>query len=455
MTELASTKLAQDPRIAEAKRLLLEAVNENQEAIVDVRPPNPKLQASYEETIAEFEKIRAGKLWFPYLQSGMGNGPFVELLDGSVKYDFITGIGAHVLGHANEVLLSASIDAALHATVMQGHLQQGEVAMQFSKQLLESSGMDHCFLSAIGAMANENALKMIFHHKPGRHRVIAFDGCFCGRTLGMSSVTDKPAYRQGLPLTLQVDYIPFYDANAPEQSTERSLNAFKKVLKRYPNQHGALIMELVQGEGGYYPGSHSFFKALCTLAHDEGIATIADEVQTYGRLEHPFAFRYFKLDELIDFATVGKMTQVCATLFREEYQPKPGLLSQTFTSSSAAIRAGYEVVKFLREGDFYGPKGQIHSLHTAFRTRFEALHEKYPDKISGPYGIGGMIAFTPCDGSQEKAVEVVKDLYHRGVMSFVAGSDPMRVRFLPPIGAITEEHIEAVCQIIEQTLQNV
>ncbi|MDA7903837.1 aspartate aminotransferase family protein, partial [Mariniblastus sp.] len=82
----------------------------------------------------------------------------------------------------------------------------------------------------------------------------------------------------------------------------------------------------------------------------------------------------------------------------------------------------------------------------------QAIGEKYPGSISGPHGVGGMVAFTPFDGTPEVASELVKRLFHAGLMSFMAGGSPSRVRFLLPLGCIDESHIDLACQIIESVV---
>src|SRR5690606_17114381 len=97
--------------------------------------------------------------------------------------------------------------------------------------------------------------------------------------------------------------------------------------------------------------------------------------------------------------TIGKLSQVCATLFTDAFTPKPGLISQTFTGSTAAILAAQTIVKMLLDGDYFGEDGKIARTHRQFVERFEAIRARHPDLLHGPYGIGGMIAFTPIDGS--------------------------------------------------------
>lgn len=449
---LQAEALRKDPRVAQAKQLLLAAVQEHQNSLTTVRPPNPSLKIGYEEMLTAFAECRGSKLWFPYIGSGIGNGALVELMDGSVKYDFITGIGVHYWGHSHPDIIAASIDAAISNTVMQGHLQQNKDAVDLCHMLTEAAQIDHCFLTTSGSMANENALKIAFQKRFPANRILAFDRGFAGRTLTLAQVTDKPAFREGLPSQVNVDYIPFFDAAHPEESTQRSLTALKSHLARHPKEHAVMIFELIQGENGFYPGSTEFFTALMRLLKDNNITILADEVQTFGRTPSLFAFQHFGLEEFIDIVTFGKLGQVCATLFRKEHRPRPGLLSQTFTSSTAAIRAAKVILHHLIHDDYLGPNGKIAQIHNHFVANLKELAKRHPDYIHGPFGIGAMIAFTPFDGDAQRTTKFVHDLFDAGVMSFIAGSNPTRVRFLVPVGAVTPADIDNATEIIQKTL---
>jgi 4-aminobutyrate aminotransferase-like enzyme len=177
---LLAEEFRRDPRVRQAKNLLIQALTEQQKEITGIKPPQPDLQQSYEELIEQFNQLRGGKLYFPYLGSGFGKGALVELLDGSVKYDMISGIGVHHWGHSHPEVLAISADAILNDTVMQGHLQQNGDSVSLSKLLVEVSGLDHCFLTTSGAMANENALKIILQKKSPAYRILAFSKCFMG-----------------------------------------------------------------------------------------------------------------------------------------------------------------------------------------------------------------------------------------------------------------------------------
>lgn len=452
---LSAWHFKNDQRIIQAKKMIMEALRDHQSEITGVRPPKTELIQSYQEIIDSFNHIRGGKLYFPYLGSGFGNGSLVELLDGSVKYDMINGIGPHYWGHSHPELMGELIDAIMNDTIMQGNLQQNIETYHFAKLLTEASGLDHCFFSSSGAMANENALKIIFQKKFPAQRILAFEKCFIGRTLALSQITDKPSFRENLPQTLQVDYLPYYNALHPEESLKHTLHALEVHIKRYPKQHAMMCLELVQGEAGFHSGTKEYFQALMAELKKHEIAILVDEVQTFGRTPELFAFHYFQLQEYVDVVTIGKLSQVCATLFKNEYKPKSGLLSQTFTSSTTALYAGYFIVQQLINNHYFGPCGKIEAIHQEFEKHFRNLENCYPDKIKGPYGIGSMIAFTPFDGKSETVSKFVQDLFHEGVISFVAGSSPTRVRFLVPIGTLTSNDIENVMKIVEKVLNKI
>src|SRR4051794_35102145 len=172
MMPLVAQSLFADPRVEQAKRLLQQAVADHQKSLTAIRPPNPELKLSYDQALAHFAQSRGGPLFYPYLGSGIGNGALVELADGSVKLDMISGIGVHYLGHSHPLLIAAGVDAPLRDTVMQGNLQQNVESVPLSKTLVDLANtpfsrdpkgsappprIAHAFLTTSGAMANENA----------------------------------------------------------------------------------------------------------------------------------------------------------------------------------------------------------------------------------------------------------------------------------------------------------
>ncbi len=455
---LAADALRADPRIAQARQLIAEAAGEHAASLNQALPANPKLAADYQSLLDRLGAARGGPSFWPYLASGLGNGPYVELADGSVKLDFISGIGVHGCGHSHPAMIDAAIDAALEDTVMQGNLQQHPPSIKMCEQLIKlatESGakIDHCLLSTSGAMANENALKIALHHKTPADRVIAFDNAFAGRTLAMAALTDRHKYRMGLPLALNVDYLPFRDSANPQQSQGWAVDELHRLLKRHPGRYAAFWVEPIAGEGGYYSGSHEFFRALCEPLREAEIPIIFDEVQTFSRTSRAFAFQHYGLDEFADIVTIGKITQVCATLYGEAFKPNAPILSQTFTGSSSSIATGLAMLDLLDSQDCFGSGGQNIKRHEYFAAGLERLRGKFPKLIRGPYGEGMMIAFTPGDGSFDQAKTLMTTMYEVGLLGFVCGSDPTRIRFLPPPANTTLEHIDAALALLDESLQ--
>lgn len=449
---LRSHAFKQDPRVIKARELLLEALKDHTKKLNTISPPQADKALTYKEVIDSYSSVRGTRLYYPFLGSGFGHGSLVELLDGSVKYDMITGIGVHFMGHCHPEITKAAFDAATSDTIMQGNLQQNIESYDLAQKLVTLSGLPHCFFTTSGAMANENALKVALQKNSPGSRVLAFDHCFAGRTLTFSQITDKPSFREGLPLNVSVDYIPFYDPENPEESTALAISTLKKHMERYPKSHAVMIFELIQGEAGFYVGSKPFFEALMKICKEHHIAVFCDEIQTFARTSKLFAFQHFSLEKYVDIVSIGKLCQICATLFTEEYKPKPSLLSQTFTGSTSSILAFQKLLEILEKGDLFGNQGRLIAIHERFVYHFKAIEKEHPGLISGPYGIGGMIAFTPYEGKQETSTRFVQALFEAGVIAFTAGTNPTRVRFLVPALVITDQEIEDVMKIVKATL---
>ena len=127
--------------------------------ITGVRGPvSPEASHSFEAFMERAAAVRGRPLLYPYVGSGVGNGPYVELLDGSVKLDMITGIGVHFFGHSDPELITAALEGATSDTIMQGNLMMNEDAINFGSALVEearkTSNLQLAFLCGSGAMAN-------------------------------------------------------------------------------------------------------------------------------------------------------------------------------------------------------------------------------------------------------------------------------------------------------------
>jgi 4-aminobutyrate aminotransferase-like enzyme len=434
-----------------------------QAGLTGARPADPDLAAGVSAELDAFAAIKGRGAFFPALGSGLGRGPLVELADGSVKWDMITGIGVHGFGHGDLELTAVALRAATADVVMQGNLQFNRETLAFTELLGREAGrgtrLRHCFLTGSGVMANESALKVCFQHKPGAQRVLAFDDCFMGRSTTMAQIGDSPQGRVGLPLNALVDYVSFYDPTDGPASIARAREQLETCIRRYPDQYACFVMELVQGEGGFNTAPREFFVTLMDLCHEHGIAVWADEVQTFGRTESLFHHDQLELGPYVDVVTIGKLSQVCACLYTEAMNPKPGLLSGTFVGSTVALAVGRRTIERLLEGGYYGPDGRNARLHAAFREHAAGLVERHPDlfppapRTAAPYGgVGGMMRLTPFGGSRARIMPFIHILFEEGVIAFSCGHGPYHARLLPPVGATEPEHLAEVFRIMERSL---
>jgi 4-aminobutyrate aminotransferase-like enzyme len=446
-------EILNDPEYQKAKADIITCVKRHQSNINGIKKPDTNLNDHYLSILDEFKRVRGGGLYYPYISTGVGNGPYIQLRDGSIKLDCINGIGVHYCGHSHQNIIASGIDAAIQDTVMEGHLQQGYAACELMKQLTTLSKKDHCFISTSGATACENALKIAFQHRYPSHRVLAFEHCFMGRTTTLSQVSDKPAIRQQLPLNLSVDYVPFYDSKDHNGSIKRACKVLKRHLSRYPNEHAVMVFELIQGEGGINVGHHDFFKALIQILKEHQVLVFADEVQTFLRTPKPFASDYFGILDDVDIISIGKASQVCATLYNNCINPKPGLLSQTFTASSSAIMASIEILRMIHNESLFGKDGKIANLHAELKNELNGLHHQYPNIIGKLDGCGTMCAVTVFGGDHNKTNMFSRLLYDNGLISFVAGKAILKIRMLLPALVMESKHVKEIRGVFEQSLR--
>ncbi|MFN7684392.1 MAG: aminotransferase class III-fold pyridoxal phosphate-dependent enzyme [Oligoflexia bacterium] len=458
LTEAAA--LARSPRFVSAREQLLDVVVAASLKIEGVRGPRSEaLQVTFQEQLKRFQKDRGRDLVYPFLASGIGRGPWVELLDGSVKYDMITGIGISFFGHSHPELMRAALDATA-SDIYQGNLEPGVEVADLLRALLmrveSSSRLRHGWITTCGTMANEIALKIIRQKKSPATKVIAFRDCFAGRSTAMQEITDNPKYREGQPLYGEAAYIPFYMPKLGLQgSLDLTLCALEDHLQRYPGKFAALMLEIVQGEGGFNYAPREFYLRVFEVARKAGLAIWADEIQSFGRTGELFAFQKFDLGEYVDVVTTAKMLHASAVLFSEEYNPKPGLVAGTFTGTSASLRVAKRILELLDDG-FLGQKGRVSLLSERFSKNLEKMatgpHREF---ISDWRVIGGMVAVQPFAGTLDDVKAVLNRLFDLGVVAFQCGHGPMLIRMLPPLGAMNEGHVDEVCALLGQALQDV
>lgn len=433
------------PGVREAAQALIEAVR----AASGERELSPK---AYERALRDVARLRGRPLAVPALVAPSGRGARVRLADGRTVLDFVCGIGTYLFGHSDADLLEAAVVAAAGDSVYQGHLAPAAEYPELLRALLRHAGphIKHGWLSISGAIANENALKLVLQKHSPADTIVAFERNFAGRTLALAEITDKAAYREGLPLTGRVLYVPFHDPDRPE----RTLEALDAHLGRYPGRIAGMIFELVQGEGGYHTAPPAFFRAVMARCRAAGIAVWVDEVQTFARTGELFAYRTFGLEDLVDVVTCGKALQGSAALFRARYNPKPGLIAGTYAGSTVGLAVGARIIERLESEGYLGADGRIAVLGERVVRRFEALRRRMPRAVGSHSGLGAMHAFVPFDGSSAVVQAIVEAAFEEGLFVWSAGVSPAKIRMLLPVNT-TDEELESGFTMLEKALRRV
>lgn len=435
-------------------------VYEYNKQITGVKPADPSLVDANKAMMERVSVSRGRPLYHPYIGSSAGNGVYVELEDGSVKLDLINGIGIHVMGHSHPKLIEAAIKGALSDITMQGNLEPNKEYLQMTEKLVSLAGrksrLKYAWLSTCGTMANENALKMARQKNSPARMILAFKDAFAGRSTLMAEVTDNPAYKMGLPEYNEVLRLPFYDKKIDGPVTAAVTDKYLSILKEHYAKHekniSCLVFEPMQGEGGYKSGTREFFVPIFEFCREMNIAIWADEVQTFTRTGEFFAYETLGIGEYIDLCTIAKTAQVGATLYTEEYNPKPGLIAGTFSGSSVALSVGLEILRILDEEGYVGPNGRIQKINKQFVGMLNELNETTcKGKLTDAGGLGLMMAVTPYDGNKDRTEALIKRLFQNGLIAFGCGKDPYRIRFLVP-AVIQDSDIQVVKKIIEKSV---
>jgi 4-aminobutyrate aminotransferase/(S)-3-amino-2-methylpropionate transaminase len=311
-----------------------------------------------------------------------------------------------------------------------------------------------------GAEAVENAVK-IARAYTGRPAVIAFDNAFHGRTLLAMSLTGKVAYKRGFgPYAPEVYHAPFpYSYRWPGDaaaSGPESLAALEELFRTTisADQVAALIVEPVQGEGGFIVPPPDFLPGLAAICRREGIVFILDEVQTgFGRTGRLFAAEHWGLepDLMVLAKSLGGGMPISAVVGRGEVMdgPAPGGLGGTYAGNALACAAALAVIEIMRDENLPQRAMQIGELAEA---RMRQWAEEF-DFIGEVRGLGAMLAMELVTdrASKEPAVAKTAGILHHchdhGLVVLKAGLYDNVIRLLTPL-TITEEELDRGLDIL-------
>lgn len=304
-----------------------------------------------------------------------GEGNYLWDTNGKKYIDFLTGISVCVLGHCNKKVNDAiknQIDKLLHVSNLFYNEPQLKLAEKlnelFQKASLKKSG-SKVFFANSGAEANEGAIKIAkkFGNKTEdkRFEIITFNNSFHGRTLATMTATGQKKFHEGFePLPSGFKYANFND--------------FESVKAQYNEKTVAIILELIQGEGGVCVADKNFVKQISDFCKEKNLLFIIDEIQTgIGRTGKMFAFEHYGISpDIITLAkAIGGGLPLGAVIIRDDIKDVLGYGSHgtTFGGNMVACAAGLEVLNHLTDEKFL----EMDEISKYFFEKLNVLKSKY------------------------------------------------------------------------------
>ena len=354
--------------------------------------------------------------------------------DGKAYIDFTSGIGVNSLGFSDEGWVAA-VTAQLGKFQHISNLYYTEPCVQVAKLLCEKSGMKKVFFGNSGAEANEGVIKAarkysFLKYGEGRSKIVALENSFHGRTMAALSATGQAVYHNFFfPF---VDGFVFAEANNTEDT-----------LSKLTDDVCAVMVEMVQGEGGVTPLEKEYVQAVYNACQEKDILFIVDEVQTgIGRTGTFYSYQQFGiLPDLVSSAKgLGGGLPIGAVLFGEKTEEVlvPGDHGSTFGGNPVVCAGAVEIISrmddaFLAE---VVKKGEY--------MKAELLKMKH---VTGVAGMGMMLGIE----MDTDVKPIVNTLMDNGLLVLTAKH---KMRLLPPLN-ITQEELDKGLQILKETLEKI
>ena len=424
--------------------------------------PNAKKIIQQDETYTSPSYTRA----YP-LVVDKASGANVEDVDGNIFLDFTSGIGVTATGHCHPNVVSAIHYQSSKLLHMSGtdfyYKPQSDLAQKLAEIAPGTSKKKVLFTNS-GAEAVEGAFKLARYYTKRQH-MIAFIGAFHGRTLGALSLTGSKIIQveNFAPLVPEVTHIGYgYCYRCPYNLTYDSCKIacveyleetlFKTIVS--PKEVAAVIVEPIQGEGGYIvppPEYHPMLKAIC---EKYGILYIADEVQSgMGRTGKMFAIEHWGVEpDIICLAKgIASGMPLGALVAREDVMIWPeGAHASTFGGNPVSCVAALETIRLLEQGLLKN----VQEVGAFLLEKLSRLKKKHPS-IGDVRGKGLMVGveIVKDRATQEKAPEernrLIEQAFRKGLLPLGCGDSA--IRFSPPL-VITKEEVEVACTLFDQVL---
>ncbi len=361
-----------------------------------------------------------------------GQGALLWDDQGREYIDCAAGHGVANLGHSHpKVVQAIQEQAAQLITCPEMFYNPVRAALLEKLTTLAPDGMERAFLANSGTEAVEAAFKFA-RYSTGRVEIIAAMRGFHGRTMGALSATWNKKYREPfLPLIPEVRHVPY--------------NKLEKLDAAVSERTAAVILEVVQGEGGVVPGAAEYLRGAQELCRARGALLILDEVQTgFGRTGKMFALEHHDLrpDILCVAKSLGGGVPICATLLGERVaELHPGLHGSTFGGNPLAAAAAVAALDALVAERLPQRAAEMGTYLMGELRKIES------PLIRTVRGLGLMIGIE----LKQKAAPSLLALQERGVLALNAGMNV--IRLLPPL-VITRQQVDRVVEAISDVLEN-
>lgn len=382
-----------------------------------------------------------------------GEGCYVITEDGRKVLDFASGVAVNNLGFKNPEVVQA-IREQLETMIHVGHnVVYNESYVKLAEKLVELTGGDtKVYFSNSGAEANDGAMKLAKYvtKRPG---IIAFRNSFHGRTIGSLSITgSNSGYRKYYEPLMPAVY--WADYNDLEQFDA----IFEKLIA--PECVAAIIVEPVQGEGGYVVPKPEFLKGLRKICDDHGIMLIFDEVQTgIGRTGELYAYQTFgvKPDILTSAKALGGGVPLSAIIAKKEIMDQwpAGAHGGTFGGNPLACAAGLKTLEIIERDHLLD---NCKKQGAYFLDKLKELQAKYPARIKEVRGVGLMVAMELCDEAGKPDAKLTAAIkagaLEKDLLLLTCGSDHNVVRFIAPL-IVGKEEIDKAMDIIAGVFEEI
>jgi 4-aminobutyrate aminotransferase / (S)-3-amino-2-methylpropionate transaminase / 5-aminovalerate transaminase len=395
-----------------------------------------------------------------------GHGVLVTDVDGNTFIDFTGGVGCLNVGHSHPRVVAAAQEQLERFSHTDFTIVPYELYVALAERLTKLapiSGEKRAAFFNAGTEAIENAIKFARSHTK-RPAVIAFEGGFHGRTLLSMSLTSKThPYKAGLgPFSPEVYRVPFaQDYRGP--SSREALAALERALVTQvaAEQVAAIVIEPVQGEGGFVVAPSEFLEGVRRICDDNGIVLVVDEVQTgFGRTGKMFGIEHYAVEP--DLMTVAKSIAaglpLSGVIGRAEIMDAPAdsAIGGTYVGNPVAQAAAMAVLDVFEE---QGLVDRAAALGETMRARMLRWQERF-DAIGDVRGLGMMLAIELVhdretkDPAPELATAIAEAAFARGLLLLKSGIYSNCIRVLAPL-VLADAELEEALAVWEEAIEQV